>query len=238
MVRPLTPKNKCRIWPRSYQAVLRAALSATLIALIFFSCQQQKKLEVVCFGDSITYGALVDGHSWVWQLQREEGSSAVQPFHFINAGRSGRKTSDTSELPPVLKAHPAPQVFIFFLGVNDLKDGNDQMVAAAVQNMQWMIRRVKAQAPKAHILLLAPSDINTADMSQINKDKLYNEHTKSALVKLAGAYQRLAKQEHTDFLSLLPVVSEDAYADGLHPNQKGQQQLKSAIWKKIKSYAK
>lgn len=227
MVRKLTPNSKYR---QRYNQVMTIILVMTLLS--FTELRQQQRI-VVCFGDSITYGARVDRQSWVWYLQKEE----TGPFKFINAGRSGRRTSDRSELLPVLQAHPNPAVFVFFLGVNDLKNGNDPMVDTALENMKWMIHQVKAVAPKAKILLLAPSDINTVDMSQVNKDKLYNEHTRSSLVHLAKGYSLLAQQEHIDFLSLLPVVSKDAYADGLHPNPKGQQQLKSAIWKKIKSYA-
>jgi lysophospholipase L1-like esterase len=78
---------------------------------------------VVCFGDSITYGAQVDGHSWVYFLSQKHPG-----IDFVNAGRSGRKTSDKKELLPVLKKYPNANYYLIFLGVNDLKNGNDSMV--------------------------------------------------------------------------------------------------------------
>ena len=57
--------------------------------------------QVVCFGDSITHGAQVDGHSWVYFLSKDHPN-----IDFVNAGRNGRKTADKEELLPVLKNIP------------------------------------------------------------------------------------------------------------------------------------
>lgn len=78
--------------------------------------------QVVCFGDSITYGAQVDGHSWVYFLSQDHPD-----IDFVNAGRSGRKTTDKEELLPVLKKYPNANDYLIFLGVNDLKNGNESM---------------------------------------------------------------------------------------------------------------
>jgi lysophospholipase L1-like esterase len=75
-------------------------------------------------------------------------------------------------------------------------------------------------------------------MNDINKRKLYNENTRRSLRQLASGYQRLAGNNKTGFLSLLNVVPRKAYADGLHPNARGQQALYKAIRKKINSYDK
>ena len=154
----------------------------------------------------------------------------------MNEGRSGRKTADRKELLPVLDKYPDADLYVFFLGVNDLKNGNDSMVADCVRNMQWMIDRVREKAPGAKILLLAPSDINTGIMNDINKKKLYNENTRHSLKQLEHRYKKLAKTSHTGFFSLLNVVPRLDYADGLHPNAAGQQALYQAIRKKILSY--
>jgi len=94
--------------------------------------------EVVCFGDSITHGAHVNGQSWVYFLSNNHTKNVT----FINAGRNGRKTSDKKELLPVLKKHPHADYFLIFLGVNDLKDGTSKMVDQCITNMQWMINKI------------------------------------------------------------------------------------------------
>jgi|GEM_PF-722618 len=212
---------------------LIAAACGLLTLLSFVLLPPQQKKVVVCFGDSITYGAQVDGKSWVWYLQQDQDNT---PYTYINAGRSGRKTADKKELLPVLDKYPAADMYVFFLGVNDLKNGNHAMVDICVSNMKWMIDKVRAKAPKAKILLLAPSDINTQIMNDINKGKLYNENTRKSLKTLERAYQQLATKEHTGYLSLLHVVPRLAYADGLHPDATGQKALSEAIGKKIISY--
>lgn len=208
---------------------------ALLTLLSFVALKVQEKKRIVCFGDSITYGAQVNGKSWVWYLQQHQDNT---PYTYINAGRSGRKTADKKELLPVLDKYPDADMYVFFLGVNDLKNGNDAMVDSCLHNMQWMIDQVRTIAPKAKILLLSPSDINTKIMNEINKGKLYNENTRKSLKKLQQAYEQLARKNHCGFLSLLHVVPRLAYADGLHPNAKGQQALYKVIGKKIISYDK
>src|SRR5665213_764554 len=108
--------------------------------------------QVVCFGDSITYGAQVDGHSWVYFLSQDHPE-----VDFVNAGRSGRKTADKAELLPVLKKYPNANDYLIFLGVNDLKNGNDSMLNTCVENTQWMINEIRKVNNKAKIVILAPS---------------------------------------------------------------------------------
>jgi acyl-CoA thioesterase I len=183
------------------------------------------KGTVVCFGDSITHGAKVNGHSWVYLLSKEHIE-----VDFINAGRNGRKTSDKKELLPVLKKYSQADYYLIFLGVNDLKNGNDTMVNQCVENMDWMINKIKNTDKKAKIVILAPTDINLNTMSQLNVNKKYNANTRSSLIKLEMKYKELAKDNNLGFISLLKTVSPPNYVDGLHPDEKGQQQIADAVW--------
>lgn len=182
--------------------------------------------QVVCFGDSITQD---DGHSWVYFLSREH----LDP-EFVNAGRSGRKTEDKEELRPVLKKYPDANYYLIFLGVNDLKNGDDSMVNNCVNNMQWMINEIRKVNSKAKIVILAPTDVNLKTMNEINKRKMYNENTKQSLYKLEKRYKELAEMQHTGFISLLHAVSKPNYADGLHPNMAGQKEIAKVVWNGIK----
>lgn len=182
--------------------------------------------KVVCFGDSITHGAKVDGQSWVYFLEKDHGKSA----DFINAGRNGRKTSDKEELLPVLKKYPDAGYYLIFLGVNDLKNGTDEMVDDCVKNMKWMIAQIRKTDPKADIVILAPSDINLKTMAPINIRKKYNENTRKSLYELEKRYKELANEDHLGFISLLHTVSSPNYADGLHPNIRGQKQIAAKVW--------
>jgi len=203
-----------------------------LSVILFFSFKKMDK-QVVCFGDSITHGAEVDGQSWVWFLSKEHSD-----IDFVNAGRNGRKTADKQELIPVLKEYPNADCYMIFLGVNDLKNGNDSMVNNCVANMKWMIGAIRKVNSEAKIVLLAPSDINLETMNDINRNKKYNENTKQSLYKLEKKYKELSDKEHTGFISLLHVVSKANYADGLHPNIDGQKEIANAVWKGLKKFIK
>jgi len=207
-----------------FSLLIIASISALVITAV-----TNVPRQIVCFGDSITYGAQVDGHSWVYFLSQEHPD-----INFVNAGRSGRKTSDKEELLPVLKKYPNANDYLIFLGVNDLKDGNDSMVNSCIENMQWMINEIRKVNSHAKIVILAPSDINLKTMNEINKSKKYNENTKQSLYKLEKRYQELAKAQHLAFISLLHVVSKPNYADGLHPDIAGQKEIANAVWKGLK----
>lgn len=205
--------------------ILLVAVSTIFVVMGFRNIHRQ----VVCFGDSITYGARVDNKSWVYFLSEEHTG-----IEFINAGKSGRKTSDKEQLLPFLKQYPDAGYYLIFLGVNDLKDGTDSMVNNCVANMQWMITAIRKVNMKAKIVILAPCDINLETMNEINVNKKYNTNTKQSLYKLETKYKQLAKKTHTEFISLLHVVSKPNYTDGLHPDIKGQKQIAKAVWKGLK----
>lgn len=184
------------------------------------------KGKILCFGDSITFGAQVQGFCWVDLLAKKSDSIFV-----INAGRSGRKTSDKNELLKVLENNLDADFVLIFLGVNDLKDGNDSLVASCVNNMKWMIEKTRENIPNAKIVTLAPTGINLKDMSELNRNKKYNRNTEASLIKLEKEYQILAEKESVRFISLLNAVSPENYLDGLHPNKDGHRQIADAVWK-------
>ena len=196
-----------------------------LMIITAMTFNNEIKGKVVCFGDSITHGAKVNGHSWVYLLSKEHKN-----IEFINEGRNGRKTSDKEELLPVLKKYPDADYFLIFLGVNDLKDGNDSLVNVCIENMKWMISKIRETNSKTKIVILSPTEINLKTMAALNVKKKYNNNTRISLMKLEKRYKELAKEESVDFISLLKSVSPQNYADGLHPNKKGQQEVANSVW--------
>ena len=206
--------------------IVTIIFSVILVFLIGARRSQRIHGKVVCFGDSITNGAHVDGHSWVFFLSMNHPD-----INFVNAGRNGRKTSDKKQILPVLKNNPDANYFLIFLGVNDLKDGTKAEVNQCVQNMKWMIQQIRQTNKNTKILILAPTTINLMTMAPYNVRKKYNVNTKKSLVYLKRKYKALAQQESVQFMSLLHVVSPPNYVDGLHPDIAGQRQIAHAVWK-------
>ena len=191
-------------------------------SMLFPALAQEPAGKVLCFGDSITHAR---GHGWV-EMVGEKHSGVTM----INAGRSGRKTSDMGELAGPLSENSSADWVLFFLGVNDLRDGTPEMVASCVDNMDWMIGQVKEKIPGARIVLMAPTDINLVTMNKINRDKNYNDMTKDSLYLMEKEYLKLAERKAVSLLSLLHAVSRGNFYDGLHPDENGQQEIADAVW--------
>lgn len=208
--------------------IIKITLVTLFLILSAIAASSEISGTVVCFGDSITHGAKVEGKSYVYYLSRNHPN-----VNFVNAGRNGRKTSDKKQILPVLEEHPDADYFLIFLGVNDLKDGTPEMVDGCVENMDWMIKQVKQTNSETKIVIIAPTDINLNTMDSVNVRKKYNSNTKQSLVLLRDRYQQLAKEDSVEFISLLDVVTQPNYVDGLHPNRKGQQEIAGAVWEKL-----
>jgi lysophospholipase L1-like esterase len=198
-------------------------LSAMLAVLMGFNIQQEK-IKIVCFGDSITHGAGVEGKGWVEKL-----SARFDNINFVNAGRNGRKTSDLDELQPVIDGNRDADYFIIMLGVNDLKNGNDSLVANCVRNVDSMLSQIKSEIPSAKVIIASPCNINLETMNEINRKKLYNEATQASLIKLNEEYKKLAERRSAGFIQLYGKVSPENFWDGLHPNEKGHEEIADAV---------
>lgn len=199
-------------------------ISSLLFTAMYYFGQSGMKRKIICFGDSITYGANVEGRGWPEQL-----SGMEKDFLFVNKGRKGRKTSDRNELLPIIDENNDAALVIFLLGVNDLKNGNDSLVNECYMNMQWMIKETKKKIKDVKILLLSPCGINLKNMSELNRSKKYNKNTVTSLINLEKKYQQLASQESVYFESLLNTVSPENFLDGIHPNENGYREIAREI---------
>lgn len=212
--------------------------STNFIFMIFILCafmmlNQKPKYKIICIGDSITYGAGVEGNGWVEQIAKKSDKILM-----VNEGRKGRRTSDKEEIIPILERNLDSDLVLLLLGVNDLKNGNDSLVSSCVSNMKWIITQIKEKMPKAKIVLMAPCNINIETMSEINRQKKYNENTVKSLAKLEIEYKKLAEEENIGFISLFNAVSPQNFLDGLHPNIDGYKEIADIIWKEINSIFK
>ena len=208
--------------------IIIISLVLALFLSAFYIYESPIKGRVLCFGDSITNGAGADGNGWVEQINMKSDSVI-----FINAGRNGRKTSDKKQLLPILEKYHDIDYVLFLLGVNDLKDGNDSMVAVCVNNMQWMIDRVREKNKNIKIVIMAPCSLSFEKMSEINKNKKYNTNTEKSLIKLGVKYKELAVKNSVWFIDLFNAVSTENFLDGVHPNVKGYKQISDVVWRRL-----
>jgi acyl-CoA thioesterase-1 len=180
--------------------------------------------SIVVFGDSISaaYGIEVN-KGWVAKLQQKL-KQQKNGYQVMNASISGETTSGgLSRLPQVLRQYQ-PQILILELGGNDGLRGQPPKIMQ--QNLQKMIQQAKQQ--KVKVLLLGMK-------IPPNYGKAYNQAFEKVFVEVATIEQ----------VSFVPFFLEGVggnddlmQADGIHPNEKGQDRLLQNVWPVIKKVLK
>ena len=100
--------------------------------------------RVLCFGDSITEGTYINGkwnrgNSWVNVLN----NLASGEITAVNAGRSGRRTSDMKGLNKAIEKNTKVDHVILFLGVNDLRISTDKVLDTCLVNTDASVKRIR-----------------------------------------------------------------------------------------------
>ena len=172
--------------------------------------------SIVVFGDSISaaYGIEVN-KGWVAKLQQKL-KQYKKPYQVINASVSGETTSGgLSRLPQVLTQYQ-PQILILELGGNDGLRGQPPKLMQ--QNLQKMIQQAKQQKIKVVLLGMKIPP---------NYGKAYNQAFEKVFVDVAN----------TEQVPFVPFFLEGVggnddlmQADGIHPNEKGQDRLLQNVW--------
>lgn len=203
--------------------------------------------KILCFGDSITWGAWDSKGGWVARLREDIDrrciDSKLETFVLTyNLGIS----SDTSErilerLEAEIKAYSVEEGdirFIFSIGTNDSSRVIDQdkyMVAPDVfkSNIAKIIRIAKKYSNDIVFAGSMPVDETKTNPYRLNSNyssknsdiEKYEELTKSA-----------CDEENVDFISIFKSAfsmpySEFLFEDGLHPNDRGHQYIADQVLK-------
>jgi lysophospholipase L1-like esterase len=232
---------------------LTALLLLAPFCLLLATAAAAQETPVICFGDSITAGVGATAETrWEAVLQRL-GAGRVRT---INEGVSGRTLADAvspreggkfsngrqEPLPPdgsptlaqdVVTRHPEAEFVVVLLGVNDLKnnraDGVDKS-ALALRNAATLIEQVRAVRPRLRVVLCCPANINPEAVNEVNRAKRYDAQTHAWVKSLSVKLRGLAKSKRVAYCDLSTVVSPANYTDGLHPNERGHEQIARAVW--------
>ena len=181
------------------------------------------KKVILCFGSSTTWGydpaaggiRFPEDVRWPTVMAFELGSD----FAVIEEGFSGR-----SVLDHIPYNHPANgyqyldklletmefDFIIIWLGINDLFANRETSVKHIAEGIEKMIHKIKFSKPKAHIIIVAPPQINEdfdeayLCQSEIEKSK-----------KFSSEYKHIASANSCFFLDAGKIVS-NSNIDGIH----------------------
>lgn len=189
-------------------------------------------LTIIVFGDSITHGGALPKEQqdqvWVTQIQKQKEGK----LKLVNEGKGGRPTNSVKEFDAMLLKHKHADQLVIALGTNDSRDITDQCVPKAVTNLTAMITKARAAyGAKLPILLVGPPNINKAALGPTKP--IANER-EGKLKELGAAFEKLAKEQKCDFVSLFGVVPDASLLkDGVHPDAAGNTPIAQTILPKL-----
>ena len=183
---------------------------------------KDKKMTILCFGNSLTAGyGLDEAEAWP-NLMQERIDSLGMNYKVVNAGLSGETSSGgLNRIDWVLSQNV--DVFILELGANDMLRGID--VKSTEDNLREIIKKVLGKYPDIPILIaqmLAPPNMGKEYETSFNQ-----------------MYFALSKEFNASlipfFLYNIIDKPELMLGDGKHPNAEGQKYVLENIWKELKS---
>lgn len=189
-------------------------------------------LNIIIFGDSITQGGALPAdqkeHLWLTRLQKELSGKVL----LINEGKGGRPTDSVKEFDAMLLKHKQADQLVIALGMNDSRDITDQCAPKAVKNVRAMITKARAAyGSSLPILLVGPSNINK---SALGPTKPIANEREGKLKELGAAFEKLAKEEKCDYVSLFGVVPDSSLLkDGVHPDGAGNEPIAKTLKPKL-----
>lgn len=201
--------------------------------------------EILCFGDSNTYG-LVPGTKdrytrdirWTGIIQerlRNKGYNVIEEglcgrtTVFDDVRREGRRGS--ALLPVLLESHQPLDVVILMLGTNDCKSYYKASANVIGRGIEKLIQQVRANSNDIKILLISPILLGEI-IGKKEYDSEYDEESVQTSKRLKVVYQEIAKKYNIKFLAASEVVIASE-VDQEHLDVDNHKKLAEAIMQKL-----
>jgi acyl-CoA thioesterase-1 len=201
--------------------LFRRLMFTLSLALAALASPLAAKPVILSVGDSLTFGLGVPADkTWPALLEAKLKADGYPGVKVINAGSSGATTAfGVSTLKFHLK-RGKPDLIIYALGANDGLRGIDP--ATTQKNLSTALEMIQAQGVKVLLLgMKAPP----------NYGEKFPKDFESSFVKVKDKYKPAFVPF---FLEGVAGKAELNQADGIHPNEKGYEQVLSLIYPKVK----
>ena len=204
--------------------------------------------NVLCFGDSNTYGydpaGMRDGTAvryaqdvrWCGVAQRDLGEG----WHVIEEGLNGRTTvrddmchlntnlNGIRALPMLLEAHKPLDAIVIMLGTNDCKTCFHASAEQIAGGVRQLVRQAK-HAGVPEILVVSPIVLGHG-VAQFDGE--FNEDSVALSHRLKAAYASVAAEEGCRFLAASDVAFP-SLEDREHMNEDGHRALSEAVFRQL-----
>ena len=191
-------------------------------------------MNILCYGDSNTYGLTTD---WKGRLPRDVRwpgrlQILLGDAHYVvddgligrtcaipDKHRYGRSAMDF--LPVALEVHAPLDYLVLAFGTNDCKAEKVRTVQEAAQGMEELVLRAQRLAPNTRILIVAAAPLRECVLAV---DPDFDALSVEISVQLWKEYQKIAERYGCLFLNA-GAVTQTSDVDGEHLDEQGHAAL-------------
>lgn len=201
--------------------------------------------QILCFGDSNTYGYIPETAGrydwdtrWTGRLDKKIRDNG---YRVIEEGLCGRTTvfddplragrRGTEMLPILLETHKPIDTVILMLGTNDCKSVYNASAEVIGKGIEGLLAQIEYSNPDAKVLLISPIQLGEKVWEE-GFDPEFNEVSVATSKKLPEVYRRIAREHNISFLPA-SKYAKPSEADREHMTVEGHERLADAIWDKI-----
>ncbi|MCC7570397.1 hypothetical protein KO465_03565 [Candidatus Micrarchaeota archaeon] len=189
-------------------------------------------MNILVFGDSISYGAWDEKGGWVSRLKQFLHSQKIENCPLIyNLSFSGDTSENISnrfqkEIKDRIE-EDEEMVIIFAIGINDCQIINSTKKTKVSeqnfkQNIQNFISKSKEYSKKIIFVGLTPVDEAKANPVSWNEDHSYKN---SYVKKYDAILKQICFENEVLFIFVYDKLTNRDLEDGLHPNSQGHEKL-------------
>lgn len=201
-----------------------------------FPTIDRTKRQLVCVGDSITFGAGVfpkqEKRSYPAYLQALLGDSV----QVVNAGLSGRTLLKEGDVPYTKEKHysktfiPSAR-YIVMLGTNDAKGKNWNEEAFRLQYFSFLhtyVCRVGAE----NVIVMKPPKAFIVPPKKVVNFEILDENVQ----KVCSIVDEIAAELGIQVIDLYSFTQDhiEWFPDGIHPNKQGNKAIANHIFEQLK----
>jgi lysophospholipase L1-like esterase len=193
----------------------------------------QKKVNIACVGNGITYGIGVENrvkNNYPQQLQYLLGANyKVTNFGVVNAPVLNSGINGYSKTAAFKKSHDFnPNIVFIELGLDEIKAADSSIISNITSTLDNFIQSYANLSSRPRIVLLLPLPIFLKDSSLFNNEFIKN--------KIIPKFQKLAYEKDLEVLDLFSMFidREDLFLDKVHPSSLGGTLISKRLYELVK----
>lgn len=201
--------------------------------------------QILCFGDSNTYGYIpVAGKRYSWE-KRWTGilseKLGLSEYRINEEGLVGRTTifddplregrNGVKSFHNILETHSPIDLIIIMLGTNDCKTVYSANANIIGKGVKRLINQAKIDCPRSKILLMSPIFLGDK-VWQKDFDPEFSEFSVEVSKQLKAVFKSISEDCGTEFLAASDFASPSE-EDQEHMNEENHRFLANAVYDKI-----